>query len=417
MEMPMSSTLLVGDELGHAVQQMVSASSENEFFNQLIPAIKDTNAGGKTSQLLQLLALYSGEREAEIERICSDNHQDFISSVNQLLEVREGTVTLTSEILELNQAIQASTEHLAEHKKALVESRGVRQNIDEANEALQGCLEVLRLTNQVHDLLSKKNYYSALRVLDELRNVHRKEIVHFKIAEMVQRSVPITQKMIADAVMTDLNTWLFRIRETSQFLGEVAFYHTEQRRTRQKEGLEAMTNSSNFKLNSAIELVSNEDEEFDILNNEDVQVDFTPLFECLHIHNALDQRERFRAEYAATRRQQKDLLIPTSMTLADTEGSNLSELLEGIAGFAIVEKATMKKIPDLRSPLDVEAVHEVTNAEFLLKIKEVIALFIQTMDIVSTDDYMPMPIGKLEEYDKVVNVSWYTPSKAREELQ
>ena len=30
---------------------------------------------------------------------------------------------------------------------------------------------------------------------------------------------------------------------------------------------------------------------------------------------------------------------------------------------------------------------------------------------------MPMPIGKLEEYDKVVNVSWYTPSKAREELQ
>ena len=332
---------------------MVSASSENEFFNQLIPAIKDTNAGGKTSQLLQLLATYSGEREAEIERICSDNHQDFISSVNQLLEVREGTVTLTSEILELNQAIQASTEHLAEHKKALVESRGVRQNIDEANEALQGCLEVLRLTNQVHDLLSKKNYYSALRVLDELRNVHRKEIVHFKIAEMVQRSVPTTQKMIADAVMTDLNTWLFRIRETSQFLGEVAFYHTEQRRTRQKEGLEAMTSSSNFKLNSAIELVSNEDEEFDILNNEDVQVDFTPLFECLHIHNALDQRERFRAEYAATRRQQKDLLIPTSMTLADTEGSNLSELLEGIAGFAIVEKATMKKIPDLRSPLDV----------------------------------------------------------------
>ena len=28
-----------------------------------------------------------------------------------------------------------------------------------------------------------------------------------------------------------------------------------------------------------------------------------------------------------------------------------------------------------------EAVHEVTNAEFLLKIKEVIALFIQTMDV------------------------------------
>ena len=37
--------------------------------------------------------------------------------------------------------------------------------------------------------------------------------------------------------------------------------------------------------------------------------------------------------------------------------------------------------------------------------------------IVSTDDYMPMPIGKLDEYDKVVNVSWYTPDKPRDELQ
>ena len=39
------------------------------------------------------------------------------------------------------------------------------------------------------------------------------------------------------------------------------------------------------------------------------------------------------------------------------------------------------------------------------------------MQIVSTDDYMPMPINNLEEYDKVVNVSWYTPDKIREELK
>jgi len=37
-------------------------------------------------------------------------------------------------------------------------------------------------------------------------------------------------------------------------------------------------------------------------------------------------------------------------------------------------------------------------------------------EIVSTDDYMPMPINTPDEYDKVVNVSWYTPEKNREEL-
>jgi hypothetical protein len=29
---------------------------------------------------------------------------------------------------------------------------------------------------------------------------------------------------------------------------------------------------------------------------------------------------------------------------------------------------------------------------------------------------MPMPIANLDEYDKVINVSWFTPDKPREEL-
>lgn len=447
--------------------QTVQSPSDNEYLNQLIPAIKDASKGGRGQQLLHSLTQYSSDREAEIEKICNSNHQGFVTSVNQLLHVREGTVNLTTEILGLNQSIQSSTEKLAEQKRALVESRGVRQNIDEATQALKDCLEVLRLANQVHDLLGKKNHYSALRALDELQNVHLKEVTQYKIADMIQKSVPATKKLIADAVMADLNTWLYRIRESSQYLGEVAFYHTEQRRTRQKERVEAREYMGNFKLNSAIELVSDETEEFNLLDNDELQVDFTPLFECVHIHEVLGENVKFRAAYASTRRQQKELLMPAAVTLVDAEGASLNELLEGIAGFAIIEKATMQRAPDLRSAADVDelwdsmcqtaitlvskALHEVDNAEMLLRIKGVIALFIQTMDswgysvraldsfllnlfekyaellkkrfsddfheIVSTDDYMPMPINKLEEYEKVVNVSWYTPDRPREELR
>lgn len=44
------------------------------------------------------------------------------------------------------------------------------------------------------------------------------------------------------------------------------------------------------------------------------------------------------------------------------------------------------------------------------------AMTLTLNQIVSTDDYMPMPISNLDEYDKVVNVSWFTPDKPREEL-
>ncbi|KAG9755620.1 exocyst complex subunit Sec15-like protein, partial [Aureobasidium melanogenum] len=453
------------DEFMGAIQQIILSSSETDYIDQLIPVMRDVRNSERANHLIQALTQVSNERQAEIERICNTNHQEFISSVNQLQRVREGTVTLTAEILSLSQSIEASTEKLAEQKRALVDSRGVRQNIDDATQALKDCLEVLRLANQVHDLLQEKNRYAALRALDELQNVHLREVTRYMIAGMIERSVPATQRLIAEAVMADLNTWLFRIRETSQFLGEVAFYHTEMRRTRHKMRFEENPDLGNFKLNSAVEAAADESEEFDVLNNEEVQVDFSPLFEAIHIHDALGQSEKFRQDYSATRRRQKELLLPTTLDLLDEDAGELSTLLESIAGFAIVEKATMMKTENLRSSADVEelwdsmcqsaitlvskALPTIDNDERLLKIKGVIALFVQTMgswgysvdsldrlllkifdkyahllkqrfsedfqEIVSTDDYMPMPINNPDEYDKVINVSWYTPEKDREQ--
>ncbi len=119
-----------------------------------------------------------------------------------------------------------------------------------------------------------------------------------------------------------------------------------------------------FKLNSAIELVFDESEEFDVLDNDELQVDFTPLFECLHIHEALGQSDKFRAEYAATRRRQKELLLPSSVDLLQEDENSLSSLLEGIAGFAIIEKATMRRAHNLRPPVDV-GIHCIRLCEIL----------------------------------------------------
>jgi len=313
---------------------------------------------------MQSLSQYADERESDIERIGLTKHEEFLASVNQLQKVREGTVALTSEILKLNQSIQASTEKLAAQKGALVDTRAIRQNISEASDALTDSLKVLQAVNQAHDLIRKKKYYAALKALDDLQNEHliptiqNKYATQHKLADIIQKSIPSSQKAISEAVMSDLNTWLYRIRETSQFLGEVAFYHTELRRTRQKERMEEKPYLQAFKLNSAIELVFDESEEFDVLDNEELQVDFTPLFECLHIHEALGQSEKFRADYAATRRQQKELLLPGSVNLIEDDESSLSSLLEGIAGFAIIEKATMRRAHNLRSPVDVS--HHVT---------------------------------------------------------
>ncbi|KAK7190171.1 hypothetical protein DPSP01_008007 [Paraphaeosphaeria sporulosa] len=453
------------DDLWLAIKQISQSSSDSDYIEQLVPIMKDAR---HTNQLLQAFDQYSNDREAEIERICSANHQEFIGSVDSLLKVRSGTVDITDEILELQASIQESADKLHAQKQALKESRNVRQNINEANAALNDCLEVLRLANQVYELLKEKNYYAALRALDELQTIHLKGISRYNLAGMIDKSVPVAREQIREAVKADLSTWLYRIRESSQFLGEVSFYYTDVRRTRNQERAEADPRFAKFKLNSAIELVADETDEFDVLNNEEAgnETDFTPLFEAMHIYDTLGKREQFKAEYAEDRKLQKDLILPQTLSLLDEECGELSSLLESIAGFAIIEKATAAKTINLRSQADIDelwdtmcaraielitkALPQVSNDELLLRIKGRVALFMLTMEkwgysvstmndllltlfskysellksrfsedfteIVTTDDYMPMTLNSIEEYDKVVTVSWYTPEKERDEL-
>ncbi|KAK4169224.1 putative exocyst complex component sec15 [Cladorrhinum sp. PSN259] len=462
------------DDYDTAVTQVILAPSDTDFLDQLIPVLRDATTSNRVGSLIQSLSQYAEDREGDIERIGLTKHEEFLGSVNQLQKVREGTVALTSEILDLNESIQSSTRKLAEQKQALVNTRGVRQNITDVSDALSESLKILHAVNNAHDLIRKKKYYGALKSLEDLQNeylipiIQNKYATQYKLADMIQRSIPASQKTISEAVMSDLNTWLFLIRETSQFLGEMAFFHTQQRRKRQKERAEANEYLKHFKLNSAIELVFDENNEFNVLDNEEVQVNFTPLHEALHIHDALGQVDKFRIEYAATRRQQKDLIMPTSSEnlFAGDEDEALKGLLESIAGFAIIEKATMQQAPQIRSGIDVDelwdsmcqtsirviskSLQEVNNVDLLVNIKEDIALFIQTMEgwgysismlnnfqltlfykyaellrrrfgedfqeIVSTDDYMPMAIQSRDEYQKVIDVTWFVDDKPEEEL-
>ncbi|TRX94885.1 hypothetical protein FHL15_004346 [Xylaria flabelliformis] len=412
------------DDYGSAVQQIILSTTDAEFLDQLIPVLKDATSTGRSSALTQNLSQYADDREVEIERIGLTKHEEFLGSVNQLQNVRERTVTLTADILELNQSIQASTEKLAAQKQALVHTRAVRENISDVSEALTESLKILHSVNNAHELIRKKKYYGALKSLDDLQNeflvpiIQNQYATQHRLADLIQKSIPASQKTISEAVMTDLNTWLYRIRETSQFVGEVAFYHTETRRSRQQERVQQNEFLEHFSLNSAIELVFDESEEFDVLDNDELQVDFTPLFEALHIHEALGQSDKFRSEYAATRRRQKELLLPNSISLTTDDERSLSSLLEGIAGFAIIEKATMRRVPQLRTAIDVEelwdsmcstaislaskALSDIHNAEVLVQIKGAFALFIQTMEgwgysVTRLDDFLITLFDKYAE--------------------
>ncbi|OLL23276.1 Centromere/microtubule-binding protein cbf5, partial [Neolecta irregularis DAH-3] len=471
----------MSQDLLHQVVSYGSSTAETAGAEQLSPIIQAACRTGQETELMAHLAKLSAAREAEIERLCHANHQEFVNSVEQLLNVRKGTINLKTQefvnsveqllnvrkgtinlktqVLDLNKDIQSSGEVLTENKRALVEVHNVSRNIEDAIETLQICLKVLGLSNRVHEMIQNKKRFAALKALEELQTLHLSDIIHFDFAKLIKNSVPAMRRMVQDAVMADLKGWLLRLRESSRLVGQVAFDETSARRQRWHRYQEQHSQLRFSQINSAIQQALDEQDEFDILDNGRIKIDFTPLYECIHIHEELHLEEEFKIGYSSDRRTQKDLLLPSTLVFKDSDLTNYEEILQDIAGFVIIEHITTKKVKYLRSNIEINdlwsslcdkfiamvlvALKQVTSADMLLKVKLITTLFIQTVEsygysikrmnslllrlferysellkrkfsvdfaqIVAEDDFMPMVINNMEEYERVVTVSWYQP--------
>ena len=147
----------------------VDTTTDN--YEQLGPVIKNLDESHQQDEFLKQLREFVRKKDEEIEHVCNENHQDFVSAVDELLIVRSGTVNLKQRINELNQEIQSSGQALFSKKKDLIDKQRVVQNVDEAIETLQECQNVLEMTTLVEDLIAQQKFYSALRRLDEIANI------------------------------------------------------------------------------------------------------------------------------------------------------------------------------------------------------------------------------------------------------
>ena len=211
--------------------------------------------------------------------------------------------------------------------------------------------------------------------------------------------------------MADLKSWLLGIREKSREIGEVAFHQTELKREDWRQISEQDPILAGAVFNSALERVYDEqdecshtywtpfsDREVDALNNETIQIDFSPLYEAIHIYDCLNKAQELQDNYEADRRKQMDLLLPSSLS-ADDDGTALRNLLANITGFSVIERTTTIKTYNFRTSSQIEAlwdvlcarvidlltetVAKITEPRLLLIIKDSVMLFMQTIQVIS----------------------------------
>ncbi|KAI3628205.1 Rab GTPase-binding exocyst subunit S15 [Malassezia furfur] len=435
--------------------------SNPENVEQLGPIIKSLDEAQQQDEFLRHLRKFVRQKDEEIEVVCNENHQEFVSSVDQLLIVRSGTVSLKHRINELDQEIQTSGHALSTKKRDLIDKQKTIQNVDEALESLQECMHVLELSVLVEDLIQQRKYYSALRRLDELGNIHLKPLMHLEFARMLRDSIPEIRERIRLEVTKEMKGWMYDVREKSGAIGRVALETMEarQQRWRHRSQKDPMLRMSS--INSPIEQVVNEKIDVNFLDNERVQVDFKPLYQCIHIYEVLDQREKLQTNYQEDRKAQANLLL--SQNLVIHKGSRaLVTLLEEVVGFFVVENHVMHTSPPgFRPAAEVEDLWETMcervvdmvnlglrdcqDTKAYIETKSAVQTFIRTLEslefgvgrlnalllnlfkrfaellrkrfaadfhqAIREAQHQPMLVNDKDELAKVLNVCWLKPSE------
>ena len=80
------------------------------------------------------------------------------------------------------------------------------------------------------------------------------------------------------------------------------------------------------------------------VNNEHVQIDFRPLYQCIHIYDVMDLREQLQANYQEDRRAQANLLLSQGLSFSPSNPT-FPALLEEVVGFFIVEHHVLQTSP------------------------------------------------------------------------
>jgi hypothetical protein len=143
---------------------LLDPSSSSENLEQLGPIIKQIHANRQQEAYLRNLQALIETKDSEIEQICTDNYQEFISSASTLFTVKSYTNNLRDKITTLDASVSQVGRGLVEKKRTLLQSKKTAAKLDEAIDTLQACLKVLDVVNRIGELIKEGKYWSALRV-------------------------------------------------------------------------------------------------------------------------------------------------------------------------------------------------------------------------------------------------------------
>jgi hypothetical protein len=127
-------------------------------------------------------------------------------------------------VQEVNLTVQDTGQQLMQSAGELHYAHKVQYNILSTVEALGLCVPVLQQYCQLKDQMEGKQFYSALKTLEQLEHTSLPQVKGYTFSDLLSREIPKLRRSIQDQSNAELTDFLADVREKSIFIGEVAMH-------------------------------------------------------------------------------------------------------------------------------------------------------------------------------------------------
>ncbi|ODV66571.1 exocyst complex subunit Sec15-like protein [Hyphopichia burtonii NRRL Y-1933] len=269
-----------------------SLNSE-DYLESLAPIIKGALKVNGLAELIHKLNDIVKDKDEELNDLSLNSTNNINSCIDSIDRVNFESTDLNKNLVQVSSILNKSVYELMSRKKSLIKSKETTSKINETNVVLSLCIQVLEITNKIHELIKQHKYFSALKLIDELTNIHLPKVENFSFAIKIYDSIPHLTKMIKDESFESLCRWLSILLEKKiRDLGPVLFANLQDLQENWDKIRKNKDNTTFLahRLNSPTELAMRDPMfNYDLTEDEEMGVDLTELYDAILVYQTLNE--------------------------------------------------------------------------------------------------------------------------------
>jgi hypothetical protein len=304
---------------------------------------------GWASNIVDVLIQAKAKKETEIDRICYRHYGDFLSSVKEIVFMRESASELTSTVSQLHEDFSSTGQELVHVLSELDKLNSQRESIRRGLEIAEQCRDIAKLMFEARKQILQEDHYAALHTIDKIQNSYN-DVPVGALASILGEWLPGAVAQILDGVRNEADNFVVAVRSNCSNYGNVLM-HRQALATAalSKRGARAAVASpgaavgdrysislqhvrrygSVFRLDKwsdpgefeSISPFIYSVEETDIALMDSFFEELAPLHKALYTYNVLGRQAEFHAHYRSIRERELTSII---------EGAGLSVFLRKI---------------------------------------------------------------------------------------